>query len=179
MLQTFLISFRLRNTYKVNTIIYALKSIPGINRLLPDKLYQSKVLKIIGNIISVLLEIVNIFIGKFLYIFLMIFSMMAAYKTNSASTFLHILVFLTIIGAFMNTYMFNPTKDKYYAMFIMRMNAKDYSLSNYFYAILKVIIGFLPFAVIFGKLSQVNLGICLFVPLFVASAKMVVTAHNL
>ena len=69
MLQTFLISFRLRNTYKVNTIIYALKSIPGINRLLPDKLYQSKVLKIIGNIISVLLEIVNIFIGKFLYIF--------------------------------------------------------------------------------------------------------------
>ena len=179
MLQTFLISFRLRNTYKVNTIIYALKSIPGINRLLPDKLYQSKVLKIIGNIISVLLEIVNIFIGKFLYIFLMIFSMMAAYKTNSASTFLHILVFLTIIGAFMNTYMFNPTKDKYYAMFIMRMNAKDYSLSNYFYAIIKVIIGFLPFTVIFGKLSQVNLGICLFVPLFVASAKMVVTAHNL
>ena len=179
MLQTFLISFRLRNTYKVNTIIYALKSIPGINRLLPDKLYQSKVLKIIGNIISVLLEIVNIFIGKLLYLFLMIFSMISIYKTNSASTFLHILVFLTIIGAFMNTYMFNPTKDKYYAMFIMRMNAKDYSLSNYFYAIIKVIIGFLPFTVIFGKLSQVNLGICLFVPLFVASAKMVVTAHNL
>ena len=179
MLQTFLISFRLRNTYKVNTIIYALKSIPGIRKILPDKLYQSKVLKIIGNIISVLLEIANIFIGKFLYVFLMIFSMMSIYKTNSSSTFLHILVFLTIIGAFMNTYMFNPTKDKYYAMFIMRMNAKNYSLSNYFYAIIKVIIGFLPFTIIFGTLSHVNLGICLFIPLFVAYAKMVVTAHNL
>ena len=40
MLHSFLLSFRLRNTYKVNTLIYALKSIPGIKRLLPDKLYQ-------------------------------------------------------------------------------------------------------------------------------------------
>ena len=179
MLRSFLISFCLRNAYKVNTFIYALKSIPGIRRLLPDKLYQSKILKIVGNIISILLEIINIFIGKLLYIFLMIFSIMAIYKTNSEDTFLHIFVFLTIIGAFMNTYMFNPTKDKYYAMFIMRMDAKSYSLSNYFYAILKVLIGFLPFTIIFGLLSKVNLWICILLPLFVASAKIIVTAHNL
>ena len=72
MLHSFLLSFRLRNTYKVNTFIYALKSIPGIKRLLPDKLYQNRILKIIGNIISILLEIADIFLGKFLYIFLMI-----------------------------------------------------------------------------------------------------------
>ena len=179
MIHTFITSFRLRNTYKVNTFIYALKSVPGIRKLLPDKLYQNKTLKIIGNIVSILLEIINIFIGKLLYIFLMIFSMMSMYKTNTAATFLHILFFLTIIGAFMNTYMFNPTKDKYYAMFIMRMNAKSYSLSNYFYSILRVIIGFLPFTIIFGLLSRVNLWICLFLPLFIASAKTIVTSHNL
>ena len=179
MFRSFLISFRLRNTYKVNTFIYALKSIPGIRRLLPDKLYQSKILKIIGNIISILLEIVNIFVGKLLYIFLMIFSIMAIYKTKSEDTFLHIFVFLTIIGTLINTYMFNPTKDKYYAMFIMRMDAKSYSLSNYFYAIIKVVIGFLPFTIIFGLLSKVNLWICLLIPLFVASAKITMTAYNL
>ena len=64
MFRSFLLSFRLRNAYKINTFIYALKSIPGIRKLLPDKLYQSKILKIIGNIISILLEIINILIGQ-------------------------------------------------------------------------------------------------------------------
>ena len=179
MIHTFITSFRLRNTYKVNTFIYALKSVPGLRKLLPDKLYQNRGLKIIGNIISILLEIVNIFLGKFLYIFLMIFSMMSIYKTNPSATFLHILIFLTIIGALMNTYMFNPTKDKYYAMFIMRMDAKKYALSDYFYAILKVIIGFLPFTLLFGLLTGVNIWHCLLIPLFVASAKISIAAYNL
>ena len=179
MIHTFITSFRLRNTYKVNTFIYALKSVPGLRKLLPDKLYQNRGLKIIGNIISILLEIVNIFLGKFLYIFLMIFSMMSIYKTNPSATFLHILIFLTIIGALMNTYMFNPTKDKYYAMFIMRMDAKKYALSDYFYAILKVIIGFLPFTLLFGLLTGVNIWLCLLIPLFVASAKISIAAYNL
>ena len=179
MLQSFLISFRLRNTYKVNTFIYALKSIPGIRKLLPDKLYQSKALKIIGNIISILLEIINIFLGKFLYLLLMIVSLVSLYETPKNTTFIHILFFLSIIGAFLNTYMFNPTKDKYYAMFIMRMDAKKYSLSNYFYAIIKVFIGFLPFTILFGLLSDVPLWLCFILPLFIASTKIIVSAYSL
>ena len=179
MLHSFLISFRLRNTYKVNTFIYALKSIPGIRKLLPDKLYQSKTLKIIGNIISILLEIINIFLGKFLYLLLMIVSLVSLYETPKNTTFIHILFFLSIIGAFLNTYMFNPTKDKYYAMFIMRMDAKKYSLSNYFYAIIKVIIGFLPFTILFGLLSDVPLWLCFILPLFIASTKIIVSAYSL
>ena len=179
MLHSFLISFRLRNTYKVNTFIYALKSIPGIRKLLPDKLYQSKTLKIIGNIISILLEIINIFLGKFLYLLLMIVSLVSLYETPKNTTFIHILFFLSIIGAFLNTYMFNPTKDKYYAMFIMRMDAKKYSLSNYFYAIIKVFIGFLPFTILFGLLSDVPLWLCFILPLFIASTKIIVSAYSL
>lgn len=179
MLHSFLISFRLRNTYKVNTFIYALKSIPGIRKLLPDKLYQSKALKIIGNIISILLEIINIFLGKFLYLLLMIVSLVSLYETPKNTTFIHILFFLSIIGAFLNTYMFNPTKDKYYAMFIMRMDAKKYSLSNYFYAIIKVFIGFLPFTILFGLLSDVPLWLCFILPLFIASTKIIVSAYSL
>ena len=179
MLQSFLISFRLRNTYKVNTFIYALKSIPGIRKLLPDKLYQSKALKIIGNIISILLEIINIFLGKFLYLLLMIVSLVSLYEIPKNTTFIHILFFLSIIGAFLNTYMFNPTKDKYYAMFIMRMDAKKYSLSNYFYAIIKVFIGFLPFTILFGLLSDVPLWLCFILPLFIASTKIIVSAYSL
>ena len=179
MLHTFLLSFRLRNTYKVNTFIYAIKSLPFLKKILKDKLYQRRVLKFFGNLISILFELLDIFLGKFLYLFLMIFYMTMLYDTNTSSTFLHILICLTIIGSFLNTYMFNPTKDKYYAMFIMRMDAKNYSLSNYFYAILKIIIGFLPFTIIFGLLSGLNIGICILVPFFVAALKIMVTSYSL
>ena len=145
MFKTFILSSKLRNTYKVNTIIYAIKQLPIIRKILPNSLYQNRGIKIFANIISAILEIISIFIWKLVYILLMLVAPLSLYKTDMINNFFNIMLFLTIGGAFMNTYMFNPTKDKYYAMFLMRMNAKQYTLSNYWYSILKVIIGFMPF----------------------------------
>ena len=175
-MKTFLISLKLRNAYKVNTFIYALKSLPILNKILSTKLYQSKIVKIIGNIISILWEIINIFIGKFLYIYFMVWSVTNFYELDKGSTFLHILFFLTIIGAFLNTYMFNASKDKYYALFMLRMNAYSYTLSNYFYNIIKVVIGFLPFIIIIGLYLKINIFILLLIPVFIASIKLIVAA---
>ena len=179
MIKSFITSFKLKNAYRVNSIIYSIKQLPIINRILPNELYKSKILKIIGNIISILIEIIGIFIGKFLYIWLMIISMLVIYKTNMSDTFLHIFTFLTLCGGLLNTYMFNPTKDKYYAMFTMNMDAKKYTLSNYYYSLLKVIIGFLPFTIIFGKMAQVPLWMCIILPIFVVMVKMAVSGYSL
>ena len=177
MLESFVISFKLKNTYRVNSIIYSIKQLPIIKKLLPNSLYKSKGLKIFANIISILIEIFNIFIGKFLYVLLMIFAMIQLYKTNSADTFLHIFTFLTVCGGLLNTYMFNPTKDKYYAMVIMNMNAKKYTLSNYYYQLIKLIIGFLPFTIIFGTIAGLPLWICLILPIFVVMAKLIFSCY--
>ena len=40
MLNAFLQSFSLKNTYRVNAILYAIKQIPLIGKLLPDSLYS-------------------------------------------------------------------------------------------------------------------------------------------
>ena len=179
MFDTFINSFKLRNTYKVNTIIYSIKQLPIIKKILPESLYQNKALKIIGNIISIIMEILLIFLGKFIYIITMIFGVLSLYKTKQSDTFLHLLLFLSIIGAFLNTYMFNPSRDKYYAMFIMRMNAKEYTITNYLYSILKVIIGFMPFTIVFGLIANVNIFICILIPFYIASAKIIVGAYSL
>ena len=179
MLETFIQSFRLRNAYKVNTVIYSIKQIPLIKKILPDSLYKSKGLKILGTVISIIWEISSIFLGKLIYIATMIFGMMSLYEQNQAGTFVTIFTFLTIAGAIMNTYMFNPTKDKYYAMFIMKMDAKKYTLSNYIYSILKVIIGFMPFTILFGWLANVNILICLLMPIYVAACKILFGAYSL
>ena len=73
MIDAFITSFKLRNTYKTNSILYSLQSIPLVKRLLPDSLYASPGLKVFANVISILLEIGSFFLGKALYLLLMVF----------------------------------------------------------------------------------------------------------
>ena len=124
MINAFITSFKLRNTYKTNSIIYSLKSIPLVKRILPDSLYASRGLKAFANVVSILLEIGSIFLGKALYLFLMVFMAAELMKNAKPDAFVHIFFFLTITGGLLNTHIFNPTKDKYYAMILMRMDAR-------------------------------------------------------
>lgn len=174
MINSFITSFKLRNTYRANSIIYSIKQFPIINKILPNSLYKNKGLKIFTSIISILLEIIFTFIGKFLYVWLVIFSMLTVYSIEKVDLFLHIFLFLTIGGAFMNTYMLNPTKDKYYAIVIMNFDAKKYGLSNYYYQLLRVIIGFMPFTILFGLTINMPLWLCILLPFFVVAVKLIV-----
>lgn len=177
MIKSFITSFKLRNTYRANSIIYSIKQFPIINKILPNSLYKNKGLKIFANIISILIELIFTFLGKFGYIVLMVFLMTFIYKTNNANTFLHIFTFLTICGAVLNTYMLNPTKDKYYAIVLMNFDAKKYGLSNYYYQLLRVIIGFMPFTIYFGLMVNIPLWLCILLPFFVVAVKLIVMGY--
>ena len=179
MISTFFLSFRLKNAYRVNSILYSLKQLPIIKRILPEKLYGVRGLKILGNIISAIWEFIMIFLGKFLYIAFMIAAMLGIYQTNSAATFLHIFFFLTICGGLMNTYLFDPTKDKYYAMFLMNMDAKEYTISNYLYQMIKVLFGFLPFTCFYGMSVGLPLWIMILCPIFVMMVKTFINSLSL
>lgn len=174
MIKTFITSFKIKNTYRVNSIIYSIKGLPIINKILPSSLYKNKFLKIFGNIISILWEIVSTFLWKGLYVWLVLGSMTFAYKTNQPDTFLHLFVFSTLIGGILNTYLLNPTKDKYYSIILMKMDANSFALTDYFYSMLKLVIGLMPFTIIFGLILNVPLLICISMPLFVALIKIII-----
>ena len=174
MIKTFITSFKLQNTYRTNSIIYSIKQLPIIKRILPNSLYKNRGLKIFANIISILLEIINIFLGKLIYIAAMIFGPLSWYNTNGADIFLHLFIFLTLAGGVLNTYMLNPTKDKYYAIILMNMNAREYGLSNYYYQLIKLVIGFLPLIILFGAMSGVPLWIQILLPFFIVAVKLIV-----
>ena len=174
MLKTFITSFKLQNTYRTNSIIYSLKQLPLIKRILPNSLYRNKGLKIFAGIISIIWEIINIFIGKIIYIAAMIFMALSWYKTNQADTFIHLFVFLTLAGGVLNTYMLNPTKDKYYAIMLMNINAREYGLSNYYYQLIKLVVGFLPFTILFGTIAGIPLWIQITLPFFAVAIKLIV-----
>ena len=107
-IETFLTSFRLKNTYRANGIIYSLKSIPVINGLLPFSLYGSPGLKRFANFVSILWELVSMFLGKLFYMFILVFLLKDSMKTSSANSFMHMFFFLTIAGGFLNTQIFRP-----------------------------------------------------------------------
>ncbi len=173
MIDAFRISYDLKNTYRVNSIIYSLQQIPFLGKLLPGSMYKSRGLKIAANILSAAWEVLATFLGKFLYLLIMV-SMIGNFNKGvpQENLSIHILLFLTIIGAYMNTYMFNPSNDKYYAMILMRMDAREYTLSNYFYAVIKVIVGFLPFTIIMGRSWGLSLFTCILLPFFIAGSKL-------
>lgn len=178
-MEAFKISFNLKTTYRTNSIIYSLKSIPIIKKALPESLYANHKLKTLATVLSILHEIGTFFIGKLLYILLMVFLVSGKMKSSQSESFIHIFFFLTLIGALLNTQMFSPTKDKFYAMFLMRMDAKAYTLSNYFYFLFKTVVGFLPIIILFGLLSKVPLLICLLMPLLAVSVKTMIAAYTL
>ena len=153
--KTLVTSFALKNTYRVNTILYSLKQIPLIKRLFPAKIYGVAELKIFANILSVMWEISSVFLWKFLYFITMVCGVGVLYfELPAQKVFLHIILFLTIIGFILNTHLFNPTRDKYYAIVLLRIDAKEYTLVDYFYRLIKDIVGFLPMTLIFGSKNK-------------------------
>ena len=101
--KTLRITFSLRNTYRVNSILHALKQIPLVGRVLPETLYQERGLKILANVISALWELTAALLGKGLY-FLILLAAVAFYPSpDRQGMFLYLMVICTLIGGFVNT----------------------------------------------------------------------------
>lgn len=178
MLNTFKIGFRIRSSYKTNSFIYHLRSLPLIKKIIPSTLYGRDSLKTFTIILTLIKEFLSIFFNKGLYL-LLIFLSTSLLKANPADSFAHIIIFLTIIGGFLNTNLFTPTIDKFYAINIMGLNAREYAISDYIYFLLKTFIGFLTFSIIFGLLSGMSVLACICVPVFVVSTKLCFSAYSL
>lgn len=180
MKKTLKISFSLRNAYHVNGILFALKQIPLVKKLLPEKIYGVWGLKVFANVLSAIWEIVTIFLGKLLYFLLMLNLMCSLYQdVPKDRVYLHILLILTVIGAYGRTILFHPSRDKYYAMILLRMDAREYTLVNYAYQMLKDIVGFLPFSILFGLGNGVPLWLCILFPFSTVGGKILFAAYSL
>ena len=180
MLETLRISFTLKNTYRVNAILHGLKRLPLIKRLLPADVYRVHWLKVFATVISVIWELFKAFWGKFFYLLVMIFlPTMLIPMDASADVFLHILLFLTVVGGILNAYLFETGMDKYYALILLKMNAKQYTLINFGYALLKLVVGMLVFGLIFGLMSGLTAWQCVLIPFFVMAMKLIYAAYDL
>lgn len=178
--KTFKIAFSLKNTYRVNGILYSIRSIPGLKKIFPATMYKEREFKIIGTILSICLEILSTFLAPFLYVLFMIMMPGNFYQEKLGENFfLHFLFFLTIMGGIINTHLFNPTKDKYYAIFLMKMNPKEYALTDYIYYRVKYVIGFIPVLILFGLEYSIPVWFCLCLPFCMVGIGMISVGFEL
>lgn len=180
MLKTLRIAFALKNTYRVNGILYGLRQIPLLKKILPVRIYGVRAFKVIANIVSVLWEIVTAFLGKLIFFLLLVLLPASLYPTEHiAALFLHILICNSLVGALLNNTPFAATKDRYYALILLNMNAKEYTLIFYCYTLIKFLAGYALFGILFGIAAEVPLWQCLLIPFFVVGVKLAATALSL
>lgn len=190
MLEAFLLSFRLRIAYRVNGILYGLRRLPLLRKLLPSRLYDVPPLKAFAQVLSVLSELFGFFFGKILYLAAFILLAVSIFRPmhsiGSGALFLHIFFFLTLTGTILYNTLYESDANSYYAVFLMRMDARRYALSKYAYYLFKTFVGFAGtlamlylFARSFAKVSDARPIWIILMPLFVVCAKLTVSAANI
>lgn len=180
MLKTLKMMFALRKAYRSNSILYVLRQLPLINKILPTALSQSKVLNVIVTIIFAIWEISAIFIGKIIYYFGAIgYLRTMSDKLSNEVLFCQSLLFLTAIGLFLNVNFLDYRKDKGYAINIFKLNAKEYTLIDFGFSLVKIIVGTLPVAIYMGIAWGLPLWFLIAVPFCVACGKFIYASYVL
>ncbi len=179
MVKTMRIAFALKNTSRVNGVVYFLRQLPILGKRLPDTLYQIPWIKTLAQIAAAFWELGTAFLGKFLFLFVMVFLPATFYGTVSAgSAFVHLFVLLTLCAG-ENCNLTDTDKPTYYAVLLLGMDARRYSLVRFGYAMAKLFIGEMLFGLLFGLLCGAPWWMCLLMPMFAVGLKCACAARAL
>lgn len=172
----FKLLFRLRCTTKTNNLIHAIRQIPLIKYLLPGDLYAAEGFKIMAYILVLIWELIATFLFKAIALGVAVTlpaMLLREINPDSGSMFLHIVLCYTLFGGIIHTNLFSGDPKAEVAIKLLRMDAKDYTLATFFYYLVRLTVGYLPFTLLFGLIAHVPVWICLLLPFAFSGTKLV------
>lgn len=180
MLKTLDILFRMENTYNLNTVIYALRKIPGVRKILREDWYSRTGLKTVVYILTMLWMILKFLAGKIVYAaFLLLLAGKLFGNGPMDRNLLQLLLVFSIIGAFMNNSITDGSVSGYYAIVLMRMNARKASLARYGMNLAGIFAGMLLICLLMGKIAGIPVLMCIIVPCGIVGMKLLYSAGSL
>lgn len=180
MVKTLRITFSLRFATKVNAVLYVLKHIPLLGRCFPDDVYRVRWLKGLASVAAFFWELGAAVLGKAFYFAAMIGLLSLLYPMeDKGPLFGHFLVFLTVVGGRLNGYLFDADEAADQAVLLLGMEARKYTLVNFGYALVKVLLGFALCGTVCGLLMGAPLWLCLLAPFYVIGVKLAAGAIRL
>lgn len=173
MINTLRHSFALSNTYYTNTLIYRAKHLPGAGKFVSTTLYENEGLKAMADVISLLFAVIRNIISKVFYLLLMVLVPILGLKLSVGNTFGTVLFFLTLAGGVINTELLNPTKNKYYAVVLLRVDSKHYALASFLAFLVKNMLFMTAILLVLCIYYQLPIWYAIMFPLFLASTKII------
>ena len=140
MIKLLLKSFQIDYSYTINSYIYLLSRLPILKDLFTDDIYQSKFIKYIVGVISIIINIGKEFFIKFSYYIMIYILSIKYFPNNIIRSFFHILFFLTLLGMFINNKLLNTSKKHYFSINLFNMDSNLYFKSNFLWLIIKNIV---------------------------------------
>ena len=126
MINTLKKTFEIDIYYSVNSFIYLLSKLPILRDLITNDIYQSKFIKRIVSIFSIIFSIGRSLALKFFYFFIIFSISYKLFPNNLVKSYFHIYFVLTIIGLFINNKLLNTNKMKYFAMIVFGIDGTEY-----------------------------------------------------
>ena len=121
---------KFENTYNINSFLYRLSKIPIIKNIITEDTYSNTADKKVFSLFINIYSFIRSLLIKIIYYSIIYSSIIFFFKENQESSFIHILIILTILGIFINTSLFVPGKRNYYSINLLGMDAKIYTFSS-------------------------------------------------
>lgn len=176
MIHTLFTSFRISLTYGINTFIYRLRKLPVLKHLLSTDWYKNRLLKNGITAWVLLFRFVLLFVKKFLYLGIMAFLPAKYLPGDFSAHYIHIILVFALTGAAMNTELFDASREKYYSVVLMRMDPKEFALSDYVFYLSSLFVSMLPASIIIGVYANVPILFSLLLPVLTVAAKLTFAA---
>ena len=166
-LNTLGILISLRNVVNVNEILHAIRCLPVIGKHISEKIYGIRVIKILAMFFSIGYEILKMFFGKFcLFAFLFLASggISSLNDYSMPTIYLYGMIIFLIAGVFIYS-PFRADAVSRYAVLLMGMDARRYTITKFVYDSIGVAVGYTLFGIPSALLAQVPWYIALLQPL--------------
>ena len=154
MFNTISIYKKFENTYNINSFLYRLSKTPILKKLIPKNIYSHTPNKKFFSIFINIYSFIRNLLIKIIYYSIIYISILYLFKEKQESSFIHVLITLTILGIFINTSLFIPGKKNYYSINLLGFDAKIYTyssiISKFIFTFILNIICLIPLKYIIG-----------------------------
>lgn len=118
--------FNMMTTY--NATMYNLRKLPGLKRVITTEVFGStKVMRLV-SIIGVLRKIFLPLISQTIYLmFIYFMSLESMNHVGSTAFLMDLIIFTVTFGVFFNNMILVPTREKYFAIHLLRVDARKYA----------------------------------------------------
>ncbi len=145
MIALFKDTFKLNMAILTNSIIYRLRKLPLVKHLVPGELYGNEGINAFVIILSVIFTLLSSLFSLTIYLIGVVLLALVLQEKAVSDSLLFLFFFITLFSSIHYNRSFYASKEKYYAVVLMRIDANKYAMMDLTYrlcskAILSIII---------------------------------------